>query len=342
MIVLLHGAKKNVGDFLIASKSKELISDITKESDFLELDRWRSLDNELDKINKSRAVFICGGPAYGRSFFPDLLPMTNELTKIKVPIIPFGIGLEGIKSTEIEKFEFTSSSLAALKYLHNNIKFSGVRDEITLRVMKKAGIENVVLTGCPVMYNKQYSLQDFIAPARINKIVITPPAGKTLHAQAFALGYALRKRFTDAKIVASFHRGTHSDKYTNRTTAAVEQGLVYAYKLLGINSLDTSYSVEKIKFYNDFDLHVGYRVHAHVYFTSINKPTFLLQEDTRGIGMTNTLGLEQSDVFAESNAVSKIIKNIDDSIQIGFCNFKQLTQRREELYKSMQAVVGQI
>ena len=41
--VLLHGAKKNVGDFLIFERSKALIARHCRVDTFLELPRWKPL-----------------------------------------------------------------------------------------------------------------------------------------------------------------------------------------------------------------------------------------------------------------------------------------------------------
>ena len=43
--------------------------------------------------------------------------------------------------------------------------------------------------------------------------------------------------------------------------------------------IDVSYDEKKIDMYLDFDLHIGYRVHAHIYFLSKSKPSILLHED---------------------------------------------------------------
>jgi len=94
MIVLLTGAKKNVGDFLIADRAKKLFSQFV-DKDIVELDRTLSLDGELEIINNSRGLVLCGGPAYAERMFPGIYPLVSNLDDIKVPIIPFGLGWNG-------------------------------------------------------------------------------------------------------------------------------------------------------------------------------------------------------------------------------------------------------
>ena len=43
--------------------------------------------------------------------------------------------------------------------------------------------------------------------------------------------------------------------------------------------------------YDEAEIHVGYRLHAHLYFLSHRKPSFLLEEDGRGRGASEALGL---------------------------------------------------
>ena len=52
---------------------------------------------------------------------------------------------------------------------------------------------------------------------------------------------------------------------------------------------DISYNLDKMNFYEKMDFHIGYRVHAHLYFLSRRIPTVLINEDGRGTGMVKTL-----------------------------------------------------
>jgi polysaccharide pyruvyl transferase WcaK-like protein len=60
---------------------------------------------------------------------------------------------------------------------------------------------------------------------------------------------------------------------------------------LGFDVRDVSGDLAKIGFYERCDLHVGYRVHAHIHFLSRRNPSILLHEDGRGRGVDEALGL---------------------------------------------------
>ena len=58
---------------------------------------------------------------------------------------------------------------------------------------------------------------------------------------------------------------------------------------LGYEVLDASSQLAKINRYLDLDLHVGYRVHAHLDFLSRRYPSILIAEDVRGEGQQTSL-----------------------------------------------------
>ena len=59
----------------------------------------------------------------------------------------------------------------------------------------------------------------------------------------------------------------------------------------GIDYLDVSGGEARlVQHYNQCDLHIGYRVHAHSFMASISKPTVLLIEDGRGQALKEVIG----------------------------------------------------
>lgn len=341
MFTVLTGAKKNIGDFLIADKARQVISHITGEKDFLQIDRWLPFDDRLDMVNTTRAVIICGGPAYDSCFYPKTLPLVSDLKKIKVPIIPVGLGLAGMLHKTLPSFSFSPESLEAIRYIHSTCKLSGVRDRLTLEKLNRAGIHNVVISGCPVLYDFDSFGKLFTPPGEVKRIVFTPPADKHLFGQALRLARRIRERFPQAEIIASFHRGISPDAYTSIKHSLHNLYLVYQLKKAGITSMDTSYDLKRIEFYRECDLHIGYRVHAHVNFISYRKPSFLLQEDTRGIGMSDVLGLSANDVNAYTDdAIDRMVTVIDRERSQNYLSFSHIPTTIDSHYQGMLQVLG--
>jgi hypothetical protein len=117
MIVLLSGEKKNIGDFLITERARRLFAHLL-DDEIIILDRFKNLESDIDLINSARFLVLCGGPAYASDIYKGIYPLVDDLRKIKVPIIPFGLGWCGRPSNPME-FKFTNDSKRLLDNIHS-------------------------------------------------------------------------------------------------------------------------------------------------------------------------------------------------------------------------------
>ena len=217
MIVLLSGQIKNIGDFLITDRGRKLLEHYVDKEIHI-LDRTKDLTPHLDIINKSRFVVLCGGPAYATDIYGGIYPLVDDLDKIKVPIIPFGLGWSGFPINRPQDFQFDSKSENFLKRVHGGILSSSCRDETTEFIVKNNGFQNVSMTGCPVWYDLNYIDEKF-SPRKIENIVITTPAAPRLFWQTIKLVYLVKKEFPKGNFYFSFHRGIMPDKHTKLVTS---------------------------------------------------------------------------------------------------------------------------
>ena len=324
MIVLLSGEKKNIGDFLITERARQLFAHLL-DDEIIILDRFKNLESDIDLINSARFLVLCGGPAYASNIYKGIYPLVNDLRKIKVPIIPFGLGWCGRPSNPNE-FRFNADSKMLLDNIHSTIENSSCRDDITASVLKNCGYNNVTMTGCPVWYDVESIGKEFEIKNSIKKIVFTTAADPKLIKQTYLLIKSINKYFPDAEITMSYHRGIFPDKHTTYR-ATIGYLLMYGVaKLVNrkIKIKDVAYKLEKLDFYDDCDFHIGYRVHAHLYFLSKRLPSMLINEDGRGKGMVQTMGLpifniEDKDVVAKVDRKLREYKdnNFDSFIEIG-------------------------
>jgi len=324
MIVLLSGEKKNIGDFLITERARKLFAHLL-DDEIIILDRFKNLESDIDLINSARFLVLCGGPAYASNIYKGIYPLVNDLRKIKVPIIPFGLGWCGRPSNPNE-FRFNADSKMLLDNIHSTIENSSCRDDITASVLKNCGYNNVTMTGCPVWYDVESIGKEFDIKNSIKKIVFTTAADPKLIKQTYLLIKSINKYFPDAEITMSYHRGIFPDKHTTYR-ATIGYLLMYGVaKLVNrkIKIKDVAYKLEKLDFYDDCDFHIGYRVHAHLYFLSKRLPSMLINEDGRGKGMVQTMGLpifniEDKDVVAKVDRKLREYKdnNFDSFIEIG-------------------------
>lgn len=189
------------------------------------------------------------------------------------------------------------------------------RDLITCQVLQYQGFDDVCMTGCPAWYDielvRERGKAKYKEPKRI---IISDPASKYFYRECLSLTDFIIRRFPNAEVSFVFHRGRDKDfseELANRR----------------IQILDIAGSCDGFEIYNECDLHIGYRVHAHIYNLSRRQNSILIEEDGRGAGVDQALGLPQ-------------IKAYSDQFQIG-SNFFNKVYKRMPFYEN-RTVLNQI
>ena len=326
--VTLSGGKKNVGDFLITKRCELLLGEIRSDRKLIKLKGWLNLEEHLDLINKSKGLIIFGGPGYQVGMYPKVYKFTKQLADIKVPIIPMGLGWKGIPGDHhtLKHYKFTQSSLELLNKIELDSPLS-CRDYYTKNALHQNGLSNVVMTGCPVWYDIPSLAKEMERPKEVKKVVYTPAQDKLFRQQSVEVMNVLKSKFPQATIYCSFHRGiSERDEYTKDWEVVNTTYLAKQAEELGLTPIDTSFDLDKINFYNDCDLHVGYRVHGHIYFLSKRKPSVLLHEDGRGRGVSEALNIHGIDAYRRTT-IGRVgegsgVKWIDQAINKSFGKIK--------------------
>lgn len=371
MYTLLIGTKENAGDFLIVDRAKKLLNEHRPEHEFLEIRRWEPLNPYLEDVNKTSAIILCGGPAYQTNFYPGIYPLVENLTRINVPIIPFGLGWKGFPGDEttLENYSFTSSSITLLRKIHGEARVTSCRDYLTKRVLAKHGFNNVMMTGDPAWYDLTRIGKSFEPPSDVNSIVISTPANSIYHSQSLELTKALKKLFPKAEFLCTFHHGWKDSRYLLPKMAAGFRHLKEAFESSGFETITIAADLQRMEdLYRAADFHVGYRLHAHLFFLSQRKPSFLLEEDGRGRGVSETIGLRGirawsrngvdammkrtkisniryarslirralgPEVVAGLHAIEEMISSITEEFENGFIRFHEIGIVLDSYYKVM-------
>jgi polysaccharide pyruvyl transferase WcaK-like protein len=339
MIIILTGAYKNVGDHLIGYRAKELLKEFV-DTDILELDRKEDLNKHLEVINKAKALILCGGPAYNEKIYPNIYTMTKNLEDIKVPIIPFGLGLS--KSDIVtDNFKFTEESKKFISLIHSHITSSSTRDNMTKNMLNSIGIDNVTMTGCPVWYELSKLNQSFKVKDTVEKVVFTTPAHPKRLIQTIKLMKLTKKKFPNSEIYCTFHRGMiHESLLKIHYSLSYILMATYA-KILNFEVLDVSQKLSDIDFYKECDFHIGYRVHAHLFFLSNRIPSILINEDIRGKGMSETLPLPVFN-FNDNSLLDKVEKFLDKNIKDKFSEYKKVQDFLDKNFEKMKSFLETI
>lgn len=307
----LTGAFKNAGDYLIGHRARALLAKHV-HAEAIDINRKAITESHYDLFNSARAVLLTGGPAYQEKVYPNVFDL--DLTKIKVPVLAYGLGWKGKLGQEPEDFRFSQDAENFVQAIHRNqTLFSSARDHLTVRMLEVNGVSNVWMTGCPAWYDETKLEQDFEFDGNPKTVVLSMPA--VPQEQVPTLMAKLASRFPNAKRYLSFQAGyssTHSKKgaeYTRWNRAMLLRGLIYGFK-----PVEFAGNFEKFAgFMAKADFHIGYRVHSHIFCISQRKGSILIAEDSRGIGQVAAMGGVALSARDTNQAIAEAVDDFFDS-----------------------------
>ena len=327
---VITGAKDNAGDFLIKKRATQLLSKLRPDRDIVHFNSWDLLENEkLSIVNNSKAVLLAGGPSIQTTMYPEIYKLSSSIDQIKVPVICFGVGSKHHNFNEFgwKNYLLSQKSLQLLDKVNKSGYISSVRDDFTQNILKYKGFKNFINTGCPALFNLEK--QEISEVKNITTILfslgVSYKFSKLMFSQMKDLISYLNEHYSIR--IALHHSIDKSDVRLSEILNWLNQN--------NIEVLDLSKGSDRfMKEYNCCDLHIGYRVHAHIYRLSISKPSILLAEDSRGMGVNETI---PSNVI---NAYSSVSFNLKNRIKIKFSNNKDLFVPNVELIKTIDRILN--
>jgi hypothetical protein len=255
------------------------------------MDGWKPFsDEQVSLINESEALILTGGPSLqpGSRIENFIYPFIKDLEKISVPIYTMGVGYKGNKGTWEENSRYNFSDLA-MKLL-NRIDASGgkssVRDYHTLDVLQKKGFNNFVMTGCPALYNTKGQLNpvDHLTIKRVGfSLGVSYKLNDSMRSLMEQMILSTSNHFKNTEMNVFFHHKIDSaDKVQAKMISFLEKN--------NIGFKDISGTADKLMSeYEQCDFHLGFRVHAHIFCSSMGIPSILFSEDGRAIALKEVL-----------------------------------------------------
>lgn len=304
-IAMMSGAYVNSGDFLIEQRSKALLEAILN-ADVDILKRDLLYDSQIEDLNRYDEIVFAGGPIYQPNIYPERIPFVEDLSRIEAPIRILGGGWKGHNDSIREvykRYTYGKKMLSFLQKVSNQYSL-GCRDWQTVRNLQHNGIKNVVMTGCPAWYDVN-KVNTLVLKDKYNELSINDPITIGVSDPALAcnklyfyeLIHILQRNFKNVKIKIFYHRGISSED------------LRIAKELCSVNAvisyIDMSGSNEGFEEYNQCFMHIGFRVHAHIYNLSQGNVSILINEDARGIGVNHALGLENINCLLDNARILK-------------------------------------
>jgi len=322
--VILTGSKNNAGDFLIKYRAKQIFEKERPDIVIVDMDAWNKFDDEtLELVNKSECLILMGGPALQKNLYPGIYPLVDDLSKITTKITMIGVGWKSLNGSwsDTENYQLTYKTKQLLSRIENDKIGFSVRDYHTMNVLNCHGYSNVHMTGCPATYCHRFFNTE-LKQNEIKKVAfslgVSFISSKEMELQMKETIIGFKKYFEsiNSNIEVVFHHSTKNDflKTHGSFPKHLESHLNFIKWLEkeNLSWIDISGSADNlINYYNNVDLHIGYRVHAHIFMCSISKPSVLISEDGRG------------------RALEKVINGciIDSFSYVGDSNFHKLFRK---------------
>lgn len=293
-IALLSGAFVNAGDFLIEQRSKALLETNIPNAHVDVLKRNLCYDDKINMLNGYDMIVFGGGPGFQRRLYPKRMPFVSNLNAVTTPVAIMGWGWKGRSCEDAviyRKRAFTSDMMRFVEHISKQTARISCRDWYTVRMLKEQGVKNTLMTGCPAWYRmdmihhlkpKKSAFLDKINPTIGISDAAFPQNAKYMR----ALLQILRDMWPEAKMKVLLHHGI--TKYNQWLTDKKDRAAIQydVYDISGGGGWSE---------YDTCDVHIGFRVHAHIYNLSMGSPSILINEDARGVGVNDALGLR--DIF---------------------------------------------
>lgn len=301
-ILFIHGAVKNAGDFLIAYRSQKLleslisncnISSFYEKTDFGDKKYKEILDNSF-------SIVFAGGPFFTNNIFPNDVTHYEKLLELKIPMINVGGGWFGKDDSResVENYHLNQESISVLNKIISDSGCLSCRDNYTIKALEANGLTNAALHGCPAWYDIDFVNEEKLSmPTSIKRICVSDPARETNDELIIPLFDYLRRTFPCAEMVFVYHRDVRDNQDIKRYFVEKQVRVVYIaddYKGFSI--------------YDSCQLHIGFRVHAHIYNLSHRNLSVLIEEDGRGAGVDEALGLSRIHSYKRVSDINNIVR----------------------------------
>jgi hypothetical protein len=210
-----------------------------------------------------------------------------------------------------------------------------------MRVLQKHGISNIKLVGCPAWYDFEALGLSFEKPSTIKSIAISTvvPRWRYHRKQFRYLLRRIRNEFPETILYCSFHRGIFHDNHTSFIRSIHLRRFKRIANKQEYIVLNPAFIPKKLEEYRDIDLHIGYRVHGHIYFFAMRHPSYLLQIDGRGAGVSESLSAPSDVVVfgreSYKKPVEALIRNLNRDVNIEFTAFDDVAEAIDNTHESI-------
>ena len=248
----------------------------------------------------SAATILAGANQLDDHFTPWPGMTADALRHSSHIFVPMGVGIHGDQHRNKLMADNTRQVLAII---HERVSYSSWRCPMTaaylLREMPELG-SKVLMTGCPVLYDKPL-LESSIFTENRDVIAVTATERDDFWTrETLTIDFVARSFPSSRKVLA-----VHQDYLARKKPVIADHllgaagksahGLRRYAKAHGFDVITPATQEEAIAFYRTAGMHFGSRLHAHLHMLSQNKPSFLTKVDERSTGIAEHFGFPLCD-----------------------------------------------
>ncbi len=339
-VLSTSGKKSNAGNYLICERGKEILEtycDEVFEFDYIE--RTTPFNAGYD------GLIILGGPLISRMLHHQSKMIIESIKDKNIPIFCLGIGLSGSKFDTVKEYFIDDDSIHFWKSVYQSSKLFSVRDKVTQEILENYCVKTD-LTGCPALFNLKHLNKNsaYKKKGPVNNIAISIPhftistsiRGSLSKIKPFFITiyflYALKKEFREKELGVVFQHCI-DNAFTKFIQKYANWIGMKTYDYLG-KSLD-SFEL------NQYDTQIGTRLHSHINYLSVNKPSFLFNVDMRTEAFLETINTPNEKYTI--SGVNNLIKNLSESVaHVNFNEFKDIPEEIDKHVKIMIKFINKI
>jgi hypothetical protein len=312
---------KNSGDDLIVKSLIELLKFFSKKTinyDIVSIAKSTlNKENKFNKINinKYNAILVPGFRiTIERQEILDIrLKYIEKAIINNIPIFLLGsswcISPGTIKQT---KLKINPKEKALLKYIINDKKSLLTTRDIYTKLLLKNNNLVCSMTGDIALFDVNYLFTRFVS-SNIRNIAISLPHNITYYKYCFQLKEKLQNRFN---VCITTHQSLNNKLYKN-----------------------LSGNYQNLNYYRKFDMHIGFRLHGHLWFLRNRKPSLLIAEDGRGNGNLKTFsnaGFHINKIKKDINSIIELMNNeINNDFEINKKVMKEIDKLWDQKVKNI-------
>lgn len=277
----------NCGDQIIMENCLRQLSTITDISSYVHIPTHRHI-NCLEKklLQKASYKILCGTNALsGHMKYYGLWKLGKDVAPFNNTVL-MGVGFASDSEMFDEYSKELMQSILSNRYIHS------VRDKFSERMLKKMGINNVIYTGCPTMWEITKELCDKIPCSKGNSVITTitdyninPEMDKSM----------IEILCDEYRTVYIWIQGQHDLEYIKRLDVTERVIIVD----------NTLQAFDAILNQTDID-YVGTRLHAGIRALSYGHRTIVVSIDNRAREISIDTGL----VTIERDYIKESLRNV--------------------------------